>query len=94
MQKLPRTMATLKKRADTLRTLIHQGANDYKLQKAAAKLRDARVQVLRAKIGELAPALFTERKNTRIEKLSDQIESLQAKTALQVLAEFQRSISD
>ncbi len=92
MQKLPRTKLTLKKRADTLRTLIRQAASDHKLQKAALRVRDARIQVLRAKIGELSPTLFTARQNRRIEKLRGQIESLLAVTPEAILTEFRRAL--
>jgi hypothetical protein len=56
LQKLPRTMLTLEKRAAALRTLLTQNASEYKLIKAAERVRDARVQVLRATIGDLLAA--------------------------------------
>jgi predicted nucleic acid-binding Zn-ribbon protein len=83
-------MLTLKKRTDTLRNLLCQTASEYQLHKAATKVRDARIQVLRARIGELSPALFTARQNKRIAKISDQIESLLATTPVEILTEFRR----
>jgi predicted nucleic acid-binding Zn-ribbon protein len=91
MHKLSRTMLTLKKRTATLRTLIRQSASAYRLHKAAVKVRDARIRVLLAKIGELSPALFTERENKRIAALSSQIESLRQMTPAEFLAAFQRA---
>ncbi len=92
MRKLPRTMLTLKKRADTLRTLLHQAASEYQLNKAAGKVCDARIQVLRAKIGEMPSVLLTAQQNRRVAKLSDQIESLCATTPEEILAEFRKML--
>ncbi len=89
MLKLTRTKLTLEKRTDTLRTLVRQNAAAHKLEKAAAKVRVARIQVLRAQIGELSPALFTKRYNRQIAKLNRRLDSLLATTPLEILAEFQ-----
>ena len=90
MRKLPRTMLTLKKRDDTLRTLLRQAASEYQLNKAAGKVRDARIRVLRAKIGEMPSVLLTAQQKRRIAKLSDQIESLCATTPMEILSEFRQ----
>jgi hypothetical protein len=90
MHKLPRTMLTLKKRTDTLGTLLCQAASEYQLNKAAEKVRDARIRVLRAKIGEMPSVLLTAQQKRRIAKLSDQIESLLATTPMEILSEFRR----
>jgi hypothetical protein len=88
VHKLPRTQLTLKKRDATLRTLLSQAASEYKLKKAALRVRDARIQVLRAKIGEMPSVLLTALQKRRIAKLSGQIELLQAATAMEILAQF------
>jgi hypothetical protein len=93
MQKLPRTRLTLQKRTDTLRNLIRQRASQYQLCKAAIKVRDAQIQVLRARIGELSPALFTARYNKRIAVLNGKIELLQATSPTELLAEFHADLS-
>jgi hypothetical protein len=90
MHKLPRTMLTLKKRTDTLRTLLCQAASEYQLKKSAEKVRDARIRVLRAKIGEMPSVLLTAQQKRRIAKLSDQIESLCAMKPMEILNEFRR----
>ncbi len=90
MRKLPRTKVTLKKRADTLRTLLRQGASEYQLNKAAIKVRDARIRVLRAKIGEMPSVLLTAQQRGRIAKLSNQIESLRKTTSLEIVTEYRR----
>jgi hypothetical protein len=58
MHKLPRTILTLKKRANVLHTLLRQAASEYQLNKAAGKVRDARIRVLQAKIGEIPSVLL------------------------------------
>ncbi|HTQ39865.1 MAG TPA: hypothetical protein VMJ32_12625 [Pirellulales bacterium] len=83
-------MLTLKKRADTLRTLLRQTTSEHKLNKAAAKVRDARIQVVRAQIGEMPSVKLTVQQKRRIAKLDLQIESLQAKTPTEILIEFRR----
>jgi hypothetical protein len=94
MHKLPRTILTLKKRADTLGALIRQSASEYRLHKAAAKVRDARIQVLRAKIGEMPSVLLTTQQKRRIAKLSSQINLHRKATPTEILTEFQRMLSD
>ena len=49
MNKLPRTILTLKKRLARLRSLLAEGADESKLLKAAEAVRYARIQVLRAR---------------------------------------------
>lgn len=93
MHKLPRTMQTLKKRTDTLRTLLRQGANEYQVNKAAVKVRDARIRVLQAKIGEMPSVLLTAQQKRRIATLSNQIESLRTTTLNEILAEFRQLLA-
>jgi uncharacterized protein YfaA (DUF2138 family) len=83
-------MLTLKKRTDTLRTLLCQATSEYQLNKAAERVRDARIRVLRAKIGEMPSVLLTTQQKRRIAKLSDQIESLLTTTPMEILSEFRR----
>lgn len=91
MHKLLRTQLTLEKRAKTLRTLINESASEYHLLKAAGKLRDAKIQVLKAKIGELPlHILRTEREEQQAVKLASQIDSLTAATPSEILAECRR----
>jgi hypothetical protein len=92
MHKLPRTLLILKKRTDTLRTLLRQAASDYQLNKAAGKVRDARIQVLRAKIGEIPSVLLTAQQERRIQTLYEQIEALRASSPLEILSEFRRTL--
>src|SRR5580692_8730233 len=92
MHKLPRTMLTLKKRTNTLCTLLRQAASEYQLNKAAERVRDARIRVLRAKIGEMPSVLLTAQQKRRIAKHSDQIESLLATTPMEILSEFRRMV--
>ena len=92
MRKLPRTMLTLKKRADTLRTLLRQAASEYQLNKAAEKVRDARIRVLQARVGEMPSVLLTAQQKRRIAELSDQIESLRATTPKEILTELQQML--
>jgi hypothetical protein len=93
VHKLPRTKLTLKKRTDTLRTLLRRSASEGKLHAAAGKVRDARIQVLRAKTGEMPSVLLTAHQKRRIAKLSDQIESLRKTTTIEILTEFQRMVT-
>ena len=79
---------TLEKRAAALRTLLTQSASEYKLLNAAERVRDARIQVLRATIGEMPSVIRTSEQNRRITKLDGQIESLHATTPMAILAEF------
>ncbi|HEY2840439.1 MAG TPA: hypothetical protein VGJ26_14885, partial [Pirellulales bacterium] len=92
MQKLPRTKLTLEKRAETLRTLLSKTASEYKFLKAAGRVRDARIQVLRAKIGEMPSVKLTAQQKKRIVKLSGRIESLRATTPMEILTEFRRML--
>ncbi len=88
MHKLQRTTLTLEKRAATLRTMLRQSASEYQLVKAAGRVRDARIQVLRAKIGEMPSVLLTPVQNRRIARLETQIARLVAATPTAILAEF------
>jgi hypothetical protein len=89
LHKLPRTQQTLAKRVKTLRALLNQSASEYYLLKAAAKLRDAQIQVLKAKIGELPiPTLLTPLEEQRLAKLSRQIELLRATTPSEILTDY------
>ena len=81
-------MLTLEKRTAALRTLLIQGASEYRLLKAAGRVRDARIQVLRARIGEMPSPIRTPQQNRRIPKLAGQIETLRATTPMAILAEF------
>jgi hypothetical protein len=90
LHKLPRTKLTLEKRAATLRTLLTQSASEYKLLKAAERVREARIQVLRATIGEIPSVIRTPQQNRRIAKLGGRIESLLATTPMTILEEFRR----
>lgn len=90
MHKLPRTRLTLKKREATLRTLLAGNASEYQLFKAAGRVRDARIQVLRATIGEMPSPIRTPEQNRRIAKLLVKIESLNATTPVAMLAKFYR----
>lgn len=91
MHKLARTKLTLAKKVATLRTLLAQNASETKLLKAATKVRDARVQVLRATIGEMPFPFRTPRQNKRIAKIEGQIDSLRATEPLVILAEFRQA---
>ena len=72
--------------------MLRQTASEYQLQKAAVRVREARIQVLRAQIGEMPSVLLTAPQKKRIAKLSSQIESLRATTPMEILAEFQRML--
>src|SRR5262245_5489381 len=76
MRKLPRAILTLKKRSDTLRTLLRQAENEYRVYKATERVREAKIQVLKAQIGEMSSVLLTALQRKRITKISLQIESL------------------
>ena len=88
LHKLTRTRQTLERRAATLRTLLTHSTSEDKLLKAAERVRDARIQVLRARIGEMPSVLLTPQQHKQIAKLGDQIELLRATTAMVILAEF------
>jgi hypothetical protein len=70
-----------------LHTLLGKGANETKLLKAAEVVRDARIQVLRARLGEL-PLAETPEQQRRTARLDAQIKSLHATTPAAVLTEF------
>ena len=91
MNKLPRTILTLKKRTATLRTVLARGGSEYLLFKAALRVRDARIAVLRATIGQIPSPLRTPQPSKRIAKLSGQIASLRAATPMAILAEFRQA---
>src|SRR5688572_8370969 len=90
LHKLPRTKLTLEKREASLRTLLTQSASEYKLLKAAERVRDARIQVLRATIGEIPSFTRTPQQNKRIAKLGSKVELLLATTPMAILNEFRR----
>jgi hypothetical protein len=92
LHKLPRTKLTLEKRAAVLRTLLTQSASEYKQLKAAERVRDARIQVLRAMIGEMPSVILTPQQNRRIAKLGGKIESLLANPPTTILDEFRRTV--
>ena len=91
MQKLLRTKLTLEKKAASLRTLLLQNASETKLLKAATKVRDARVQVLRATIGEMPFPFRTSLQYKRIAKIEGQIDALHATEPAVILAEFRQA---
>jgi hypothetical protein len=94
VHKLARTKLTLEKRPETLRTLLSKTASEYKLLKSAGRVLDARIQVLRAKIGEMPSVKLTAQQKRRIAKLSGQIESLRGTTPMEILSEFRGSASE
>jgi len=94
LHKLQRTILTLEKRTATLRTLLAQRASDYKLLKAAVRVRDARIRVLHATIGNMPSVIRTSEQNLRVAKLETQIEALRATTPTVILAEFRLTLSD
>ena len=83
-------MLTLAKRSATLRALLNQSASENKLHKAAGRVRDARIQVLRATIGSFPSVIYSRQSKTRrIAKLDEQIELLRATSPVAILTEFQ-----
>jgi hypothetical protein len=84
-------MMTLAKREATLRTLLIKHASDARLLKAAERVRCARMQVLRARIGEIPQFENTHEHDNRLTKLEKQIESLQATHPLAIVREFRNS---
>jgi hypothetical protein len=93
MKKLPRTILTLQKRTDTLRNLLRRSAGEQRLLDAARRMREAKIQVLRATIGELSPALFTLRRHKRIEELCAEIGVLRATAPHDILNEFRGTLA-
>jgi len=92
MHKRLRTVQILKKRTDTLRTLIRRNASDYQILKAAVKLREARIRVVNAQIGEMPFVLTTPEQTRRVAKLKKQIESLESTPPLDFVAEIRDSL--
>jgi hypothetical protein len=88
LHKLTRTILTLQKRASTLRALLNKNASEYQLLKAAGRVRDARIQVLRATIGDIPSVLKTPAQSRRIAKLDIQIAALRSTAPMTVVAEF------
>jgi hypothetical protein len=88
LHKLPRTILTLQKRAATLRGLLNKNASEAKLLKAAARLRDAKIQVLRATIGAMPSPIRTPEQIRRIAQLNEEIASLSARAPATVLSDF------
>lgn len=92
MHKRLRTVQILKKRTDTLRTLIRRNASEYQILKAAVKLREARIRVVHAQIGEMPSVLTTPEQTRRVAKLVKEIESLQSTPSLDFVAEIRASL--
>jgi hypothetical protein len=84
-------MVTLEKRHAALRTLLIKTASEYKLLKAAERVRDARIQVLRATRGAMPSVIRTPQQNRRIARINRQIESLCATAPMAILVEFCRA---
>ncbi len=80
---------TKAKREATLRTLVAQSASELRLLKAAARVRNARIQVLRARIGEMPSVIRTPEQDRRVAILERQVESLRATAPTRILDEFQ-----
>jgi hypothetical protein len=68
--------------------MLRKNASEYQLIKAAGRVRDAKIQVLRATIGEMPSVIRTPAQNRRIAKLETQIAVLVAATPTAILAEF------
>ena len=81
---------TLAKREATLRALLNRNASDYKLILAAQRMRDAKAQVLRARIGAMPSVIRTPQQNQRVAMLEAQIASLLATTPKAILLEFRK----
>jgi hypothetical protein len=90
MKKLPRTIETLHKRTATLRGLLARGANESKLLKAAAAVREARIRVRRAEIG-LVPLVDTAERETRLARMQTKMEAAAAESAVEILSEFKQA---
>lgn len=89
MHKLTRTRLTLAKRTATLRTLVSQNASQYHLLKAAERVREARIQVLRATIGTIPFVTRLYERTEQMVQLDEQIAALRATVPGAILAEFQ-----
>lgn len=92
MHKRLRTVQTLKKRTDTLRTLIRRNASEYQILKAAVKLREASIRVVNAQIGEMPFVLSTPEQTRRVAKLVKEIESLPSTSPLDFVANIRASL--
>jgi hypothetical protein len=92
MHKRLRTVQILKKRTDTLRTLIRRNASEYQILKAAVKLREARIRVVHAQIGEMPSVLTTPEQTRRVAKLVKEIESLESTPPLDFVAKLRASL--
>jgi hypothetical protein len=73
--------------------LLSRGASEYQLLKAAQRVRIARMQVLRATIGDIPSVIRTPQQNRRVAKLEGQIERLSTTTPGAILAEFQSRLA-
>jgi hypothetical protein len=82
---------TLAKREATLRTLLTRNASEPRLLNAAAKVRYARIQVLRARIGQMPSVVRTREHARRVARLEAQIGSLLVTTPLSIIAEFRKT---
>ena len=91
MHKLERTLLTLSRRAATLGNLLRQETNEYQTAKAAERWHEARIRVLRAKIGEFPSPLVTPANQITIQKIEAEIESFLAMNLPMILADFQKS---
>ena len=89
VHKLPRTIATLAKREATLHTLVKLIASESRLLKASDRVRDARIQVLRARIGEMPSVIRTPEQDRRVAELEVRIGALRATSPKELLDEFQ-----
>jgi hypothetical protein len=92
LNKLPRTILTLEKRLATLRGLLNKSASEQKLLKAAVRVRDARIQVLRATIGSMPSVIRTPAQNRRVARLNDEVEALREVPPLAILDQFRTAL--
>lgn len=90
MHKLPRTKLTLEKKEAALRSMLTKCASNARLLKAAERVRDARIQVLKATIGEMPSVKLTPPQLRRIARLEGEIQVLCETTPTTILAEFRR----
>ena len=82
---------TVAKREASLRAMLNKNASESRLLKGAEAVRCARIQVLRARIGEIPLLTPTHRHDRRIAKLNGQIELLLTTNPLSILAEFRKT---
>lgn len=92
MHKRLRTVLILKKRTDTLRTLIRRNASEYQILKAAVRLREARIRVVNAQIGEMPSVLTTPKQTRRVANLVKEIEALESTPPLDFVAKIRASL--